>query len=144
MKTPSDSNDLYKPAPAGPSRRAIKTNYMSKYVTINPQDNYPEKPTLREATEAVSAYVNSLRTENGYPLNSPEAEGDKWGYLSAKAIGKLMVACRVCYSAAQHAESKSRTNLIVGLVGGATITAGTFGIFSLARRRRNQRRNGGK
>lgn len=117
---------------------------MSKYVTINPQDNYPEKPTLREATEAFAAYVNSIRTENGHPLNSPEADGDKWGYLSAKTIGKLMVASSVCYRAACHAESRSRTNLIAGFAGGAALSAVIFGITSLVRRRRNRRRNGGK
>ena len=101
-------------------------------------------PTLSQVKAAEKDFVDSIRTENGHHIFSPEAEGDKWAHLDGRCIDKLLEANSICFRALQQAESKSRTNLIAGLAGGAALTTSILGITSLVRRRKNQRRNGSK
>ena len=91
-----------------------------------------------EDAPAVDAFIDALAEE---VRNDPEG---KLRRVSFESLEELVDATQDYYERAESADSTSRTNLIVGLVGGAAITAGTFEILSLARRRRNQRRNGGK
>ncbi len=109
---------------------------MSKNNRIN--NTGASDQVIRPEAPAVDAFIDALAEE---VRNDPEG---KLRRVSFESLEELVDATQDYYERAVSAESKSRANLIVGLIGGAAITAGTFGIFSLARRRRNQRRNGNK
>ena len=98
--------------------------------------NKPNNHT--EDAPAVDAFIDALAEE---VRNDPEG---KLRRVSFESLEELLDATQNYYERAVSAESKSRTNLIVGLVGGAAFIAGIFGITSLVRRRKNQRRNGNK
>ena len=95
--------------------------------------NKPNNHT--EDAPAVDAFIDALAEE---VRNDPEG---KLRRVSFESLEELLDATQNYYERAVSAESKSRANLIIGLVIGAAFTAG---ITSLARRRRNQRRNGNK
>ncbi len=88
-----------------------------------------------EDAPAVDAFIDALAEE---VRNDPEG---KLRRVSFESLEELLDATQDYYERAESAESKSRGNLIIGLVIGAAFTAG---ITSLVRRRRNPRRNGNK
>lgn len=112
---------------------------MSIFTKLHPEYVDVPNPTLRDAKDAMCAFLGSVRTENGHRFNSPEAEGDKWVVLNDRSIEKLLVSNFVCYEAACNADASRRTALIGGLVGGAIISAGIIGICAGIRRLRNKR-----
>lgn len=104
---------------------------MTNFTKLHPEYVDVPNPTLRDAKDAMGAFLGSVRTENGHRFNSPEAEGDKWVVLNDRSIEKLLVSNFVCYEAACNAYASRRTALIRGLVGGAIISAGIYGLIHL-------------
>ena len=110
---------------------------MSTFSKLHPEYVDVPNPTLRDAKDAMGAFLGSVRTENGHRFNSPEAERDKWFVLDDRSIEKLLVSNFVCYEVACKADACRRTAIITGLVGGAIIGAGVIGLVSHIRQRRN-------
>ena len=110
---------------------------MTNFTKLHPEYVDVPNPTLRDAKDAMGAFLGSVRTENGHRFNSPEAEGDKWVVLNDRSIEKLLVSNFVCYEAACNADASRRTAIITGLAGGVIIGAGIIGLISHIRQRRN-------
>lgn len=112
---------------------------MSKFTNLHPEYVDVPNPTLRDAKDAMGAFLGSVRTENGHRFNSPEAERDKWVVLDDRSIEKLLVSNFVCYDVACNADASRRTALIGGIVGGFAFCAGIIGICTGIRRLRNRK-----
>ena len=97
----------------------------------------------RPLYEAALNLFKSARTENGHPITECHPE-DKYVEFQGEDLLRLLDAVGDFNEYGYGAEYACRANLIAGLVSGAAFTASIFGITSLVRRRRNQRRNGNK
>ena len=106
---------------------------MSKNNKIN--NTGASDQVIRPEAPAVSAFVDALVEDN---------RDGNLRRVSIESLEELTDATQNYYERAMGAEVVCRTNLIVGLAGGAALTTVIFGITSLVRRRRNQRRNGSK
>lgn len=98
--------------------------------------NKPNNHT--ENAPAVDAFIDALAEEVRI-----DPEG-KLRRVSFESLEDLTDATQDYYERAMGAEVACRANLIAGFAGGAALTAIIFGITSLVRRRRNQRRNENK
>lgn len=125
------------------ARRAIKLHHMLHLFQHAPHPSVVAPRFERPLYEAALNLFKSARTENGHPITECHPE-DNYVEFKGEDLLRLLDAVGDFNEYGYSAEDACRANLIVGLIGGAAITAGTFGIFSLARRRRTQRRNGNK